>query len=521
MQPSPSGRLPALVALLLLALGPCPARAAEKKRTPVLDLTGHISEVYTVAFSPDGKRLASASNREVIVWDLSAGKELFTYRITGTNVFGLAFSPDGKRLAVGISKVVKVLDAATGKEESAVTGAAHFLFRMAYSPDGKRLAASGGSPNNAGELCVWDTATGRGVLRLGHQTGAVLNVAYSADGRRLATASGATSGTRPGEVTVWEAADGREVVTLRGHTDNVYGVAFSPDGRHIASASGSRGTKRPGEVKVWEVLTGQEALSLAGHTGPVFAVAYNPDGRLLATASGDRTVRLWEAATGREVLSLSGHTGVVYSAAFSPDGKRLASAGADRAVKVWDVPAPCRAAPDPLDKKQARACWDALRGDDARKAYRAVGRLAAAPKESVPFLRERVRPAAPLSAEGQKLLDRRLRDLDDDRFQVREQASAELARLGEAVLPAARKTLAENPSAEVRRRLGEIIDEVVRLAPSPDGRAALRAVEALECAGTAEARGLLKELAAGLPGAGLTREASAALGRLTRRGANP
>jgi tricorn protease-like protein len=509
---------PHLLALLLLALALRPLRAADEKTAPALNLIRHLSEVYTVVFSPDGKRLASGSNREVIVWDLSAGKELFTYRITGTSVFGLAFSPDGKRLAVGISKVVKVLDAATGKEESAVMGAAHFLFRMAYSPDGQRLAASAGSTNNAGELCVWEAATGQPVLRLGSQAGAVLNVAYSADGRRLATASGAPSGTRPGEVVVWEAAGGREVVTLRGHTDNVYGVAFSPDGRRVASASGNRGAKRPGEVKLWEVFTGQEALSLTGHTGPVFAVAFSPDGRLLATASGDGTVRFWEAATGREVLSLTGHTGVVYSAAFSPEGKRLASAGTDRTVKVWDVPARGRAVAERLDEKQARACWDALRGDDARKAYRAIAQLAAAPKESVPFLRGRVPPAAPLTGDRQKLLDRWLRDLDDDQFEVREEASAALARLGEVVLPAARKTLAAKPSAEVRRRLEEIVEGLLLLAPSPDRRAELRAIEALEWAGTAEARRLLKELAAGLPEATLTREAKAALGRLARRG---
>jgi WD40 repeat protein len=84
-----------LLTLLLLALASCSPRAADEKSTPVLNLTGHLSEVYTVAFSPDGKRLASASNREVIVWDLSAGKALFTYHITGTNVFGLALTPDG------------------------------------------------------------------------------------------------------------------------------------------------------------------------------------------------------------------------------------------------------------------------------------------------------------------------------------------------------------------------------------------------------------------------------------------
>jgi hypothetical protein len=505
----------------MLALIPSLGRTADTITTPDLNLTGQPSEVYTVAFSPDGRRLASASNRVVIVWDLSVGKQLFNSPTKGINVFGLAFSPDGKQLAVGVSQVLKLLDATTGKEEKLIGGAGNFLSRLAFSPDGKHLTAGGMGKSSGNALHVWDAVTHKQVLRLGSPAGDWLNVAYSPDGRRLATAGGAARGNRPGEVTVWEADGGREVVTLRGHTDNVYGVSFSPDGRRVASASGRRGRPRPGEVKLWEVLTGQEALRLDGHTGPVFAVAFSPGGHLLATASGDRTVRLWEATTGREVLCLPGHTGIVYSVAFSPDGKRLASAGQDRAVKVWKVPALDRAARKPLGEEQAQACWEALRGDDARKAYRAVVRLAAAPKEAVPFLRARVRPAAPLPREGQQLLDRWLRDLDDDRFEVRERASAALVRLGEAALPAARKTLAESPSAEVRRRLQDVVERLARLALSPQGRAALRGVEALEYAGTAEARGLLKELAAGLPETRLTREAEAALARLARGGASP
>ena len=93
----------------------------------------------------------AASNPVVVAWDAATGKQEWTYRNKGTNVFGLAISPDGTRVAVGISRQVKILDAKTGNEISTLGGAAHFVFRIAFSPDGKCLAASSGSSNNTGE----------------------------------------------------------------------------------------------------------------------------------------------------------------------------------------------------------------------------------------------------------------------------------------------------------------------------------------------------------------------------------
>jgi len=201
---------------------------ARTEHVPALLLTGHTSEVYTVTFSPDGRFLASGSNREVIVWNAATGKQVFNYPIKGTNVYGLAFRPDGKQLAVGISRVVKVLDARTGREELSIGGAAHFLFRLAFSPDGRYLAAAGGSMNNTGEARVCEAATGKEVYRLGRPGEAVLNVAYSPDGRCLASASGAVRTTLPGKVVVWDSATGREIRAFCGHAENVYGVAFNP-----------------------------------------------------------------------------------------------------------------------------------------------------------------------------------------------------------------------------------------------------------------------------------------------------
>jgi DNA-binding beta-propeller fold protein YncE len=493
---------------------------------PALSLAGHTSEVYTVTFSPDGASLASAGNREVKVWDAATGKERFTFAIKGTNVFGLAFSPDGRRLAVGVSKQVKVLDAATGQEVFSLAGAGQFLFRLVFSPDGRCLAAASGTngQNTPGEVCVWESDTGRLIRSLRGHAEPVLNVAYARDGRLLAGAGGAASGSRPGEVKLWEAGTGREVGSLRGHADNVYGVAFSPDGRHVASCGGVKGSAKVGDVKLWEVATGQAVLSLAAHPGAVFGIAYGPGGRWLATAGGDGAVKVWDAATGGELLGLPAHAGAVFSLSVSPDGRTLASGGQDKVVKVWSLAGHIPAASPGMAAATGReleALWADLSGPDAVKAYRATWKLAAAPERSVPFLCSRLRPVAGLTPRQRERAAVWVRDLDHDRFRVREAATRGLAGFGEAVIAVLRQSLADAPPPEARRRAEQLLEVLTEPALSAGRLAELRGLEVLEHAGTPEARALLERLASGLPDARLTRDAEASLGRLGHRPVAP
>ncbi|MFQ6021194.1 MAG: protein kinase [Acidiferrobacterales bacterium] len=283
-------------------------------------LTGHDDWVHAVAFSPDGKTLASASyDRTIRLWNVATGTLHRILRGHDRGINSVAYSTDGKWLAsAGDDGTVRLWDASTGRPWGLFEGPGYAVYTVAFSPNGTQLAAGGKDRS----VFVWNVSNGELLYTLDGHRDDIQAVAFSTDGRTLA------SGGADKTVRLWDLGSGSGLATLVGHKDVVLSLAFSPDRRWLVSG----GSKKI--IKLWNAHSGQLIRTFPRVRHAVLSLAFSPDGQWLATGGGN-LVKLWNAESASVEKTLKGHKGYVQAVAFSPDGTTLASASRDHTVKIW------------------------------------------------------------------------------------------------------------------------------------------------------------------------------------------
>ncbi len=491
------------------------------------EFQGHTSPVTGLAFSPDGKALFSGSETEPIrVWETATWKQTRTLP-TGAGSGTFSVSHDGKQLAAVVKRTVHLVDVAAGKvtrvlevpeKDQAPAGFGKTAFHQpVFSLDDQTLFTVEGDRNRRPFLLrYWNLATGAETVRkLARRANQPEHSALAADGR-TAVVCGLD------EIFLYDVTTEQERLT-HGKENELFldALQLSPDGRVLALCP-----KRSWDcyVRPVEVLSGQSLPLLKGHDLPVSALAWSADGRFLATgdslkrSSGNPkqatpSVRLWDTGTGKELARFGDLRSEVTSLALSPDAAFLAAGLDDSTILVWDVrKALARPAAPKLDKEELEARWAELIGDDAARAYQAAGALAAAPTQAVPLLRARLKPLAVVEA-GK--IQQWIADLSSEQAAVRAAAVKALLAVTPQAERALRQALPLTKSPEAVRHIERLLGK--HAANAGETLRTLRGVLVLERIGSPEARAVLKELAAGAPGARETEETLAALARLAWR----
>jgi WD40 repeat protein/uncharacterized caspase-like protein len=307
--------------ILLLSLVCVTALIAQEPRL-ILPL-GHTKAINYVQFSPDGKRIITASDDKTAkIWDVLTGSLLADLKGHRYAVKSVQFTSDGKKVVTASDdSTVKIWDSGTGKLLIDIIGHKGIINSAQFSPDGKMIVTACADSTAK----IWDVATGKLLLDLRGHRGGVLFAQFSPDGKKIVTSSLDTTAR------VWDASNGALLANLKGHQDLFWSARFSPDGKKIVTGSLDK------TAKIWDAASGALLADLKGHKEAIAWVEFSPDGKKIVTASADKTAKIWDAVSGHLLFDLKGHTDIVGSAQFSPDGKYIITASNDFTAQLWEV----------------------------------------------------------------------------------------------------------------------------------------------------------------------------------------
>jgi len=467
-------------------------------------------------FTSDSRSLTMYEGNTIHLYEISSGKEISSF-VSPLGSHELIFSRDGRKLAAFWGTCILLYDVISGRLVHAPVGHSWFLRQIRFFPDGKHLVSH---TSMRGEIIVWDIASARPVAT--HASGELQSWIVVADkgeeiyflpwkDRRgeiedprfeIKTNPNGKSPRFPEpdnlKIYCWEWKTNRvqqEIVTKTSrvyddfvrspngrHGQNYSGITYSADGRCVV-LSNTRLSNTP--LCIREVASGKDRLQLpAGGRR-----ALSPNGRFLACTGQGGGVRVFSTATGKVLADWHSEEGTSEALAVNSDSRLLATGGYDGTLLVWKLPE-SDGLPASLSPEEAATFWHALADNDAARTNRALAGLAAAPAQAIPLIKERF---PTWKKPDGKQITRRIAELDNDSFSVREQATRELFQTGSDAAAALHQALAKSPSPEARRRIDDLLRRLGK-GPSPGYLRALRAIEVLERIGTLQARDVLRML---------------------------
>jgi WD40 repeat protein len=299
-----------------------------------------VTPVLGVAVSPDHSAVAASRGNQIHVYDAGSGayvRSLVDPGVVGPDkkplhaahlslVESLAWSPDGKHIASGSFQEINLWDAKTGEFRRKITGFAERVACLAFSHDGKLLAAGGGAPTQEGELKILDVASGKVIadIKSNVHSDTVFGVSFSRDDKILASCGADKF------VKTFEVPSGKFLKSFEGHTHHVLGVGWSGDGKLIASAGADN------VVKIWDFAKGEQVRTINAHTKQVTGLAFIGKGDIFATCAGDQQVRFWNATNGGNTRNFQAASDFLYCVSVSPDGSVLATGGQEGVVRLYN-----------------------------------------------------------------------------------------------------------------------------------------------------------------------------------------